>query len=77
VGSPLFGWLGDKQRRLPLVFGTFLSIMANIFFILSINYPMLLGARFLQGLGNASVWTLCLCLIVDNWPKENLGKINK
>ncbi|KAI8889696.1 MFS general substrate transporter [Backusella circina FSU 941] len=77
VGSPLFGWMGDRQRRLPLVLGTILSILANIFFILSINYPMLLVARFLQGLGNASVWTLCLCLVVDHWPKENLGKKKK
>lgn len=76
VGSPLFGWLGDKikQRRIPMLLGTGASISANILFMFSLNYPMLLIARLMQGISNACVWTMCLCLIADNWPKEQLGK---
>ncbi|EIE77972.1 hypothetical protein RO3G_02676 [Rhizopus delemar RA 99-880] len=75
AGSPIFGWLGDKikQRRLPMLLGTGASIVANILFMLSVTYPMLLVARFLQGISNACVWTMCLCLIADNWPREQLG----
>ncbi|CEG64967.1 hypothetical protein RMATCC62417_01854 [Rhizopus microsporus] len=75
VGSPIFGWLGDKikQRRLPMLLGTGASMAANILFMLSVTYPMLLIARFLQGVSNACVWTMCLCLIADNWPREELG----
>lgn len=76
AGSPIFGWLGDriKQRRLPMLLGTGASIAANVLFMLSVTYPMLLVARFLQGISNACVWTMCLCLIADNWPREQLGK---
>ncbi|KAI9264718.1 major facilitator superfamily domain-containing protein [Sporodiniella umbellata] len=75
VGSPIFGWLGDKikQRRIPMLLGTGASIAANLLFMLSVTYPMLLVARFLQGISNACVWTMCLCLIADNWPREHLG----
>lgn len=75
AGSPIFGWLGDriKQRRLPMLVGTIASMAANLLFMLSTTYPMLLIARFLQGVSNACVWTMCLCLIADNWPKDQLG----
>ncbi|OAD02497.1 hypothetical protein MUCCIDRAFT_144088, partial [Mucor lusitanicus CBS 277.49] len=75
AGSPIFGWLGDtiKQRRLPMLLGTTASMAANLLFMLSTTYPMLLIARFLQGVSNACVWTMCLCLIADNWPKDQLG----
>ena len=76
MGSPIFGWLGDKvkQRRLPMLLGTGASMAANLLFMFSVTYPMLLIARFLQGVSNACVWTMCLCLIADNWPREELGK---
>ncbi|KAI8374665.1 major facilitator superfamily domain-containing protein [Radiomyces spectabilis] len=75
VGSPIFGWLGDKttQRRLPMLLGITASLAANVLFMFSIAYWMLLSARFLQGVSNACVWTMCLCLIADNWPIEQLG----
>ncbi|KAI8970143.1 major facilitator superfamily domain-containing protein, partial [Mycotypha africana] len=74
-GSPIFGYLGDriKQRRLPMLLGTGASMAANVLFMVSTTYPMLLVARFLQGASNACVWTMCLCLIAENWPKEELG----
>lgn len=76
AGSPVFGWLGDKikQRRLPMLLGTAASMAANVLFMLSTTYPMLLVARLLQGVSNACVWTMCLCLVADNWPKERLGE---
>ncbi|KAI8142460.1 major facilitator superfamily domain-containing protein [Fennellomyces sp. T-0311] len=75
VGSPIFGWLGDKikQRRIPMLMGISASIAANLIFMFAIAYWMLLLARFLQGVSNACVWTMSLCLIADNWPENQLG----
>ncbi|CAO3627973.1 unnamed protein product [Cunninghamella blakesleeana] len=75
AGSPFFGWLGDKikQRRLPMLLGIAASMAANYMFMFSITYWMLLLARFLQGVSNACVWTMSLCLIADNWPSHQLG----
>lgn len=75
AGSPFFGWLGDKikQRRLPMLLGIAASMAANYMFMFSITYWMLLLARFLQGVSNACVWTMSLCLIADNWPSNQLG----
>ncbi|KAI9030777.1 major facilitator superfamily domain-containing protein [Phycomyces nitens] len=75
-GSPVFGWLGDKLtlRRLPMLLGITVSIGANLLFMFSTAYWMLLVARFLQGFSNACVWTMCLCIVTDNWPSDQLGK---
>ncbi|ORX57641.1 MFS general substrate transporter [Hesseltinella vesiculosa] len=75
MGSPLFGWLGDKikQRRLPMLLGILASMMANFLFMFSTTYWMLLAARYLQGIANACVWTMSLCLVADNWPTSELG----
>ena len=75
AGSPIFGWLGDKikQRRVPMLLGIAASITANLMFMFAIAYWMLLLARFLQGVSNACVWTMSLCLIADNWPEDQLG----
>ena len=75
AGSPVFGWLGDKikQRRVPMLLGIAASITANLMFMFAVAYWMLLLARFLQGVSNACVWTMSLCLIADNWPEDQLG----
>ncbi|ORY99408.1 major facilitator superfamily domain-containing protein [Syncephalastrum racemosum] len=76
VGSPFFGWLGDRitQRRGPMVLGVLIAIAANVIFMVASAYWMLLVARFLQGISNSSVWTMALCLIADNWPEDQLGQ---
>ncbi|KAG2227116.1 hypothetical protein INT45_003846, partial [Circinella minor] len=75
AGSPIFGWLGEKirQRRVPMLLGIAASITANLMFMFATAYWMLLLARFLQGVSNACVWTMSLCLIADNWPEDQLG----
>jgi predicted MFS family arabinose efflux permease len=67
--------LGDKikQRRIPMLLGILASMSANYVFMFATAYWMLLLARFLQGVSNACVWTMSLCLIADNWPMEELG----
>ncbi|KAG0170412.1 Ras- protein Rab-7 [Apophysomyces sp. BC1021] len=57
----------------PFLDGISASLAANIMFMFSFAYWMLLLARFLQGVSNACVWTMCLCLIADNWPSDQLG----
>ncbi|CAO3583239.1 unnamed protein product [Absidia cylindrospora] len=69
------GLLGDriKQRRVPMLLGILASMSANYVFMFANAYWMLLLARFLQGVSNACVWTMSLCLIADNWPIDELG----
>jgi predicted MFS family arabinose efflux permease len=57
-----------------MLLGTCAAIAANLLFMESTTYSMLLLARFLQGIASSCVWTMCLCLIADNWPREHLGK---
>ncbi|KAI9491064.1 major facilitator superfamily domain-containing protein [Zychaea mexicana] len=75
VASYAVGLLGDKirQRRIPMLLGISASIAANLMFMFAIAYWMLLLARFLQGVSNACVWTMSLCLVADNWPESQLG----
>ncbi|CAO3646014.1 unnamed protein product [Cunninghamella echinulata] len=56
-----------------MLLGIAASMAANYMFMFSITYWMLLLARFLQGVANACVWTMSLCLIADNWPSNQLG----
>lgn len=58
-----------------MLLGITASIAANLMFMFAFAYWMLLLARFLQGVSNAAVWTMSLCLIADNWPENQLGKM--
>lgn len=76
-GLLLFGWLGSQfvQRKVFVIVGTLTSLMASGAFIVSFEYWMLLPAKFLQGLSNASIWLMCCALIADIWPISKLGSM--
>jgi MFS family permease len=48
-------------------------IGSTLLFMFSEYYWELLVARFLQGIADACVWTLGMCLISDTFPIEELG----
>ncbi|KAG2172966.1 hypothetical protein INT44_004707 [Umbelopsis vinacea] len=75
VGSPLFGYLGDKMKRRqgPMLIGILGLIASTLLFMFSRHYYELLIARFLQGIADSCVWILCLCLVAENFPKGELG----
>ncbi|KAI8575640.1 hypothetical protein K450DRAFT_260802 [Umbelopsis ramanniana AG] len=75
VGSPLFGYLGDKMQRRQgaMLLGILGLIGSTLLFMFSRHYYELLIARFLQGFSDSCVWILCLCLVADTFPKGELG----
>jgi EmrB/QacA subfamily drug resistance transporter len=73
VGIPLSGWLADRfgTRR---VFATALAVftLASTLCGLSVNVPMLVAARILQGVGAAMMMPLGRIVIVRTFPKSEL-----
>lgn len=76
LAAPLFGRLGDRTNRARLAAGglavwslaTMLSGMAT-------SYRLLLGARALVGVGEASFGTVSPGLISDYFPRERRGRM--
>lgn len=76
VVAPLIGFLADRHGRrrvlLPclLVYAVF-SVLGG----LAPSFAMLLGARFLQGLGSAGLINLAVVLIADNFDGEERARL--
>lgn len=76
LAAPLFGRLGDRLNRARLAAGglavwslaTMLSGMAS-------SYRMLLAARSLVGVGEASFGTVSPGLVADFFPREKRGRM--
>lgn len=75
VGIPISGWLADRfgTRR---VFTTAISIFVFASFLcgISVNVPMLVFSRLLQGLGAAMMMPVGRLAIVRTFPKSQLLK---
>jgi MFS transporter, Spinster family, sphingosine-1-phosphate transporter len=75
VVSPLFGWLGDKRARFPLAaIGVFVWSVATFASGLATNYPLLLLARALTAVGEASYTVVTPSLISDYYPVDRRGR---
>jgi predicted MFS family arabinose efflux permease len=75
VVSPLFGWLGDRRARFPLAaIGVFVWSAATFASGLAPNYPLLLVARALTAVGEASYTVVTPSLISDYYPVERRGR---
>ncbi|KAL1922541.1 uncharacterized protein VTP21DRAFT_10080 [Calcarisporiella thermophila] len=79
IGSPLFGYLGDrcKKRQYPMALGILGMIASTILFMFSLQFWVLLVARFLQGLSGACIWTVGFAMLSDNFPDEIGSAIGK
>lgn len=78
VGIPISGWIADRfgTRR---VFGSAIAIftLASVLCGLSLNAPMMVVARLLQGIGGAMMMPVGRLAIVRTFPKsELLGAMN-
>jgi MFS family permease len=74
--SPLFGKLGDRVSRKRLIaFGVATWSAATIFSGLASSLPMLILARAIVGVGEASYATLAPTIIDDISPPEKKGKM--
>lgn len=76
LGAPVFGRLGDRCNRARLAAGG-LAIwsLATMLSGMAASYRMLLGARALVGVGEASFGTVSPGLLSDYFPQERRGRI--
>ena len=73
VGIPVSGWMADRfgTRRVfawAVALFTFSSVLCG----LSVNVPMLVGARILQGIGAAMMMPVGRLCIIRTFPKSEL-----
>lgn len=75
VMLPIYGKLSDLYGRKPLLLiGVGLFLTGSLLCGLAPTTAFLIGARVVQGLGAASLFTTTLALIADLFPPEERGK---
>jgi len=73
--SPAAGWLGDSRRRLPIAaVGVILWSAATFSSGLASTFAMLLMARALVGVGEASYSVVAPSVISDLYPAQRRGR---
>ncbi|MGO9378459.1 MAG: spinster family MFS transporter [Dissulfurispiraceae bacterium] len=76
VAAPLFGWLGDRVKRIRIAAGGLLGwSLATAAAGIANSYGMLLSARTMVGIGEASFGTVSPTIIADYFAKVHRGRI--
>ncbi|KAL4207744.1 hypothetical protein AB4K20DRAFT_1870412 [Rhizopus microsporus] len=63
-----------KHRRPLLMFSVFWLVLSTVLFMFGNVFQMLQLARLIQGLSNLCIWIMGMCLIVDMFPTNKVGK---
>jgi MFS transporter, DHA1 family, solute carrier family 18 (vesicular amine transporter), member 1/2 len=75
LATPVLGMLSDRiGRRLPMLMGSVGLVAATVLFAMADTYPLLVAARFVQGVAASAVWTAGVALVADVTDSRNLGK---
>ena len=73
VGIPVSGWMADRfGTRRVFASAVALFTVSSILCGLSVNVPMLVGARILQGLGAAMMMPVGRLAVIRTFPKSEL-----
>jgi len=76
VAAPLFGWLGDRMKRVRVAAcGLLTWSLATTAAGFSYSYRTLLSARILVGVGEASFGTVSPGIIADYFSRDRRGRI--
>lgn len=76
VTSPVFGTLGDRRARPPLIaLGVALWSMATALAGFARGFLSLFGARSAVGIGEAAYGTIAPALLADAFPFEKRGRV--
>lgn len=76
LATPILGMLSDRVgRRKPMLVGSVGLVAATILFAMADTYPLLVTARFVQGVAAAAVWTAGVALVAEVTEPRNLGKV--
>ncbi|MDR3742580.1 MAG: DHA2 family efflux MFS transporter permease subunit [Terracidiphilus sp.] len=71
---PLTAWLGNRfQRKRFLLFCIFLFTLSSLLCGLSVNLPMLLFMRVLQGLGGGALAPISQAILMESFPPKRQG----
>jgi DHA2 family multidrug resistance protein len=74
VVLPLTAWLGNRfQRKRFLLFCIFLFTVASLFCGLSVNLPMLLFMRVVQGIGGGALVPISQAILMESFPPSQQG----
>jgi EmrB/QacA subfamily drug resistance transporter len=73
VGIPVSGWMADRfGTRRVFAWAVVVFTLASVLCGLSVNVPMLVGARILQGMGAAMMMPVGRLTIIRTFPKSEL-----
>lgn len=76
AARPLAGHLADlRGRRVAVVLGSSLAVLAGLLYFLPAGLPGLLASRFALGAGEGTVFTAGAAWVVDLAPVERRGRI--
>ena len=71
---PLTAWLGNRfQRKRFLLFCIFLFTVSSLLCGLSLNLPMLLFMRVLQGIGGGAMAPISQAILMESFPQNKQG----
>lgn len=75
IGQPFFGTLSDSYGRKKLLFaGMLFFAIASLISVYSSNIYVLLGMRFIQGIGAASSGVIAKSIVTDSFSGKEIGK---
>ena len=76
LGQLFFGPLSDKTGRKPPVYiGYIIYIFGSILSVFSINFPMMLAGRLLQGIGVSAPRAITLALVRDRYAGRMMARV--
>lgn len=76
VGQLFFGPLSDKTGRKPAIYlGYGLFVVGALFSVFSINFPMMLVGRVLQGLGISAPRSVTMALVRDRYEGRLMARV--
>ena len=74
VVLPLTAWLGNRfQRKRFLLFCIFLFTVSSLLCGLSVNLPMLLAMRVVQGIGGGALAPISQAILMESFPARKQG----
>jgi len=77
VVLPLTAWLGNRfQRKRFLLACIFVFTLASLLCGLSVNLPMLLTMRIIQGLGGGGLAPISQAILMESFPPNKQGAAN-
>lgn len=75
IFTPIFGSFSDRyrNRRIPMLIGQVGLAISTLLFAFAHSFPLLLLARFLQGIAGSATWVVGMAMLTDVFNGPHLG----